>query len=413
VPSCLFGGFAGGGSCSAEDSRAKAQGLSWDDEVVFLGSVVPLRTALARLSIDHGGATTGTFQNLLVLSDRRPSAVSSRWTYRRTRTPGVLASWRENSSWIVRLRADGAAGTALNSGRGSADDPSAMHAISDEPARPAFILSTERSGSTLLRWLLDAHHEVASPGEVLLGRLCFDLFVTLSRTVCAPANASGDVAERRAANFATLARVRTIVDGIMREYAGARGKRVWCDKTPHNLAYLTVLVDTFPDARYVCLYRDGRDVARSCLEVSRDGFMAELVEYARRSPHDLVGAMLDSWCEKTELLLKMELHHRDLCHRVRYEDLVARPDEVLPPLCTFLGVAWDPSLVERAFAMRHDEGGGDQRIKETKGIERDRAGRGRALDTAKLSPARRTRVDSLLRALGYPELERPSPTMHA
>lgn len=276
-----------------------------------------------------------------------------------------------------------------------------MHVTSGEPARPAFILSTERSGSTLLRWLLDAHPEIASPGEILLGRLCFDLFVTLSRTVCAPADASGDVAARRAANYATLARVRTIVEGIMREYAGARGKRVWCDKTPHNLAYLTVLVDTFPDARYVCLYRDGRDVARSCLEVSRDGFMAELVEYARRSPHDLVGAMLESWCEKTELLLKMELHHRAICHRVRYEDLVARPDEVLPPLFAFLGVAWDPSLLERAFTMRHDEGGGDQLIKQTSRVETDRVGRGRNLDTSKLAAAQRERMDALLRTLGY------------
>jgi len=277
----------------------------------------------------------------------------------------------------------------------------AMSPSTDEPARPAFILSTERSGSTLLRWLLDAHPEIASPGEILLGRLCFDLFVTLSRTVCAPGDASDDLADRRAANFATLARVRTIVDGIMREYAGARGKRVWCDKTPHNLAYLTVLVDTFPDARYVCLYRDGRDVARSCLEVSRDGFMAELVEYSRRSPHDLVGAMLESWCEKTELLLKMELHHRELCHRVRYEDLVARPDEVLPPLFAFLGVAWDPSLIERAFTIRHDHGGGDQRIKETTTIERDRVGHGCALDTDRLRPALWARTDSLLRKLGY------------
>lgn len=283
-----------------------------------------------------------------------------------------------------------------------------MHATSPEPACPAFILSTERSGSTLLRWLLDAHPEIASPGEVLLGRLCFDLFITLSRTVCAPAAAPRDADDRRAANYATLARVRTIVDGIMREYADARGKRVWCDKTPHNLAYLTVLVETFPDARYVCLYRDGLDVAHSCLEVSRDGFMAELADYVRRSPHDLVGAMLDSWCDKTELLLKMQLHHPAICRRVRYEDLVARPTEVLPPLLEFLGVAWDPALVERAFAVRHDDGGGDQLIKQTSGIERDRVGRGRELDIAKLGPAQRARVASLLRTLGYAALPPPA-----
>ena len=280
-----------------------------------------------------------------------------------------------------------------------------MIPIDGEAARPAFILSTERSGSTLLRWLLDAHPEVVSPGEILLGRLCFDLFFALSRTVVATLGIDDRVARNRAA----LARVRGIVDGIMTSYARARGARVWCDKTPQNLDHLTLLVETFPDARYVCLYRDGLDVAHSCLEISRDGFMAELAEYVRRSPHDLVAAMLDSWCDKTELVLKMQLHHPELCHRVRYEDLVARPEEVLPPLLAFLGVAWDPALLERAFTMRHDDGGGDQRIKGTHRVERDRVGRGRALDTAKLVAAQRARVDSLLRKLGYAELPPPRP----
>jgi len=275
----------------------------------------------------------------------------------------------------------------------------------DAAARPAFILSTERSGSTLLRWLVDAHPEVVSPGELLLGRLCFDLYFTLLRTVVATLG----IEDRIAANREALRRTRVIVDGIMTDYARARGKKVWCDKTPENLQHLTVLVETFPDARYVCLYRDGLDVAHSCLEVSRTGFMAELVEYVRRSPHDLVAAMLESWCDKTELLLKMQLAHPRLCHRVRYEDLVARPEEVLPPLFAFLGVAWDPGVLERAFAMPHDDGGGDQLIKQTERVERDRVGRGRTLDTSKLGAARRARVDSLLRNLGYAEIQAPAP----
>jgi len=275
-----------------------------------------------------------------------------------------------------------------------------MIPIEDAPARPAFILSTERSGSTLLRWLLDAHPEIASPGEILLARLCLDLYFTISRTVVATL----DPPDRLAMNQATIARVRGIVDGIMTTYARARGKKLWCDKTPHNLAHLSVLVDTFPDARYVCLYRDGLDVAQSCLAISRDGFMAELAEYVRRSPHDLLGAMLDSWCDKTELLLKMQQRHPELCHRVRYEDLVACPEKVLPPVLSFLGVAGDPAMLERAFTMRHDDGGGDLLIKSTSRVERDRVGRGRTLDTGRLTPAQRTRADSLLRNLGYEEI---------
>lgn len=282
-----------------------------------------------------------------------------------------------------------------------------MNPIEGEPARPAFILSCERSGSTLLRWIVDAHADVASPGEILLARLCFDLYVTLSRTIVKTADVEG----RLAVNAATVARVRGIVDGIMIEYARARGARVWCDKTPSNLEHISVLVETFPDARYVCLYRDALDVAYSCLKISHEGFMAELVDYVRRSPHDLVAAMLESWAEKTTLLLKMQLNHPAICHRVRYEDLVARPEEVLPPLFAFLGVDWDPALLRQTFHMRHDDGGGDPLILGTREIERLHLGHGRSLDTHRLPDALRTRVNSLQRNLGYAEIPPPPPSV--
>lgn len=276
-----------------------------------------------------------------------------------------------------------------------------MIPIDGEPARPAFILSTERSGSTLLRYLVDAHPEVVSPGEILLGRLCFDLYITLLRTVVATL----EIEDPIAANREALRQARGIIDGVMTTYARARGKKVWCDKTPNNLEYLEVLTETFPDARWVCLYRDGLDVAHSCLEVSREGFMVELAPYVQRRPGDLVGAMLESWCDKTERLLRMESYHPKSCHRVRYEDLVARPEEVLPPLFAFLGVDWDPGVLERAFTMRHDQGGGDPLIRSTNKVESDRIGRGRTLKLSRVAIPTRVRANRLLLKLGYEAME--------
>lgn len=263
----------------------------------------------------------------------------------------------------------------------------------------AFVLSCERSGSTLLRWLLDTHPDVASPGELRLGRLAFDLYVTLSRTVLVD-RPDGDPTRVRD----TLREVRHTLDGILGRYARSRGKRVWCEKSPENVAYLDALANAYPDGRYVCLYRDPRDVVHSCLDVGRDGFMPELAGYARREPDHPVQAMTRSWADKTHRILAFERRNPGLSHRLRYEDLVRSPHDRLEALFSFLGVPNVTGLAERAFRERHDAGGGDRRIHRTSRVEASRIGRGRDLPMDRIEPALRVRVNSLARSLGYDEI---------
>lgn len=264
--------------------------------------------------------------------------------------------------------------------------------------QPAFLFSCERSGSTLLRWLLDAHSEIASPGELRLGRLAFDLYVTLSRTVTV------SEADSKKRVTATLREVRRVIDPIMERYARSRGKRIWCEKTPENLLFLEGLPNAYPDARYLCLYRNCLDVVASCLESSRDGFMPELAEYARRHPENHVEAMAESWAEKTATLLAFERRNSSLCHRVRYEDLVQSPKEELRAVFSHLGCAYEPAVLEGAFSKSHDAGGGDARIHSTRSVESDRVGGGRDVPVERLSSELRARIDTLSRQLGYDEL---------
>lgn len=281
--------------------------------------------------------------------------------------------------------------------------PTLAAAVSDasaaEPARapasrPAFVLSCERSGSTLLRWLLDSHVDIASPGELRLGRLAYDLYVTLSRTVTL------DVPEEERVQ-ATLREVREMIDGILSRYARARGKTVWCEKSPDNLAYLEALANAYPDARYVCLYRSCLDVVHSCLEVSREDFMPELAPYARRHPDNPVEAMAESWADKTAMLLAFEIRNPDIARRVRYEDLVCEPEREIGAVFEHLGCAPTPDASMRAFAQSHDAGGGDPRIHETEAVDASRIGRGAAVDVERISPSLRVRVNALSRKLGF------------
>jgi hypothetical protein len=279
-----------------------------------------------------------------------------------------------------------------------------------------FILSPERSGSTLLRVLLDAHPQVAAPGELGLGDLCHRLLIILTRTLgqtedfrgsgpAAPLSTEGwlsGVAVEGEAAEKVLTETRELVEDLMGRYARACGKERWCNKTPSDLAYAEMLRLIFPEARFLCLHRQGLDVAASCLEISRYGFMRELAPSVMASPTNTVAAMLRNWVEKTEQILLFEERWSGQCLRLRYEDLVARPQETLSAVLSWLGLRPCPDLHRSAWEQPHHRGGGDPRIWTTRAVEGDRLGAGRSLPRSHIPRALAEQTSALLERLGYP-----------
>lgn len=261
----------------------------------------------------------------------------------------------------------------------------------------AFILSAERSGSTLLRYLLDTHPEIASPGEVGIGQLC-NLFQLLVRRTAA--------AEEHPLTQDEIARLKTrdAVGMVMRQYAAQRNRRIWCDKTPDNIRYIDSLRDVFPEAGYICLYRHCLDVVYSCLRCSEYGFMPGLATYAARYPDNLVHAMANSWIDKTKILLNLEQQADVRTMRVCYEILVRTPKEQCAAVFSFLGVSPDSNVVDRAFTDQHHYGGGDRKINLETSVHTRSIGLGRHLLT--LLPAEtHDQIDKLLEQLSYEPLE--------
>lgn len=264
---------------------------------------------------------------------------------------------------------------------------------------PVFILSCERSGSTLLRYILDTHPEIACPGEIALGQLVQALRPTLFRTVAQTAAVSEEERTERARG-----ETRRIIGEILGSYAAARGKRIWCDKSPGNVLNLADVEWAFPDARFLCLYRRGLDVAHSCLEASPYGFMAELAPYVQKHPEDLLTAMLDSWADKTGRMLRFETGNPRCC-RLYYEALVNAPVATLDSVFAFLDLEWEASLLDRVFTTPHDPGGGDPKIRHVGQIETDRIGKGSripALALARVPSDLQQRLADLHLELGYP-----------
>ena len=133
--------------------------------------------------------------------------------------------------------------------------------------------------------------------------------------------------ESSASGFAEAVRV---VFGL---YAAAQGKRLYGDKTPGSVTQIELLGSLFPEARFVHIIRDGRAVALSYLERPEWGpkTMAEAAQH---------------WKSRvTRGRRGGEALGRSRYREVKYEDMVADPEQVTRELCEFLGLGYAADML--------------------------------------------------------------------
>jgi hypothetical protein len=208
---------------------------------------------------------------------------------------------------------------------------------SSQPPFP-FVVGCSRSGTTLLRAMLDAHPALAVPPE--------------SHFALAPSVGALRRALRREPWFALweidAPDLRGLdcadaVRALFAAYAAAQGKPRYADKTPHYVSHLPLLATRFPEARFVHVVRDGRDVALSLLEVpwGPDTIEEAAAHWRRRvlEGHD-AGLPADRYRE------------------LRYEALVADPEAELRALARWLGLDYDGAMLAypgRPLSVPHPE----------------------------------------------------------
>ena len=204
----------------------------------------------------------------------------------------------------------------------------------------AFIIGCPRSGTTLLRAMLDSHPRVAVPPESYFtvkalrraarygGPEVFDrtaLLADIRGDVSWPSWAVADARLEPIAADPALTTVPAVLRAVYDEYARGEGKERSIDKTPQHTEHVALLDAAFPGSRFVHLVRDGRDVLPSLRSMPYfpSGF-AEATLFWRdravsgRDARRVVGSAR--------------------YHELRYEDLVADPERHLPPLCEFLEI---------------------------------------------------------------------------
>ncbi len=235
---------------------------------------------------------------------------------------------------------------------------------SGNPGGPVFIVGLSRSGTKLLRDILNGHPKIRIPARESYfiphtlnhignsatrpDRKSRARFIRqLQRSVFYRNMNEQAVAlptETLAALVETGETWPAIIESVFRFYAGAHsGNIIWGDKTPKYLKHMRLLNDNFAGARFLHIYRDPRDRVLS----ANRAWGANIYIGAQQ--------WLDTMQEARRQAATLGADYK----AVSYESLISRPAEVASDICGFLGVEFDPGMlvlgapVERRGDMQH------------------------------------------------------------
>lgn len=267
---------------------------------------------------------------------------------------------------------------------------------------PVFVLCMGRTGSTLLRFLLDAHPELACPPETSMPALCGQLSVVWSLIEGAPLAAERDAAPPRVPEPA-VAGIRRMLDEMTGSYLERRGKKVFCDKSLGSARVVGLLTQIYPGAKFLCVYRHPMDVIASGLDACPWGLNGYgFDQYIVNSPGNSVLALARYWLDNATLIHEAEEEWPEHCHRIRYEDLVEDPETVMAKTYEFIGVAPAPGVAQACFSGDRERfGPADYKIWATSRISGDSIGKGESVPAGLIAAPVKEAINELTAELGY------------
>jgi len=212
-------------------------------------------------------------------------------------------------------------------------------AVGSDSFAPIVLGGCGRSGTTLLRMMLDSHRRICcGPESSLFRRRAIDADWLADRFGFprAEVGAIRDRAGSRPAFIEAFA-------GLCMQKAG---KARWAEKTPRNISRVGEIFRCFPSARFVHVLRDGRDVACSLRTHPRHKVEGgKLVPTGNWKP---IAGCARRWVRDIESSRRWWGDPR--FHTVRYEDLVLEPRPALERLMAFIGEDWDEAMLAHAAA---------------------------------------------------------------
>ncbi|MHA1381634.1 MAG: sulfotransferase family protein [Candidatus Helarchaeota archaeon] len=211
-----------------------------------------------------------------------------------------------------------------------------------------FIIGSQRSGTTLLRLLLNSHSNVAVPTEstflmpFLRKRKILNsnplpynekkrIIQYLSRnSQFSKWKISESVLTEKMGNSLTM---KELISILYETFALRYDKLICGDKSPTFIRKLGVISKTFPKAKFIHIVRDGRDTYLSLRKKKASGTNS-------------VTLSAFEWYIKNNLIIRQMRNMKNQFLTIRYEDLIIDPKKELKRICNFLNISYENKMLE-------------------------------------------------------------------
>lgn len=220
-----------------------------------------------------------------------------------------------------------------------------------------FIVGTGRCGTSMLAQMLNSHSKICVPHELQIlfeysnnGPRLYEIFKEKKNECFGPEDFIELIEARCPHKFHEyfdyerffekqqypILSLRKLANSLYGEIAESRGKEIFIEQTPWYGQRIDILDELFPEAKYIHMVRDGRDVA---------------ISFAR-TPwwHKNIGKNLERWHEEVWQIIESsnQILNPNQMLQVRYEDFVEQPENGLRRICDFLGIDFENAMLDPA-----------------------------------------------------------------
>ncbi len=210
---------------------------------------------------------------------------------------------------------------------------------------PIFIVGMQRSGTTMMKSIVNTHPSISIPRETAYFALIkeyklkfknidnkinyedFWQWYIKQRRFSYLGLKEEDVRNKMDMNNISF---KTIFDSVMYSFLLTQGKIRWADKTPGHELFLDQIFDFYPDAKIIYILRDPRAVYNSLRnkEWGKDQFISVFIK---------------KWNQSVEVFKKYEKNPRFKI--VIYEELVKNPEDSVKDICDFINEEYTKEMI--------------------------------------------------------------------
>jgi hypothetical protein len=219
---------------------------------------------------------------------------------------------------------------------------------------PLFIAGFFRSGTSLVRRILDSHPRIHCPTEIKLFK---DLFGHYINDPLAHVRFFQSLHSAGAPDDLVLQVMGSAYLDLRRRMAEQLGKPRWADKDPEHLLYLDSIEKIAPGFKLILCIRDPRDILSSLTEAGFSKTIPPRFE-------DRLSLLVQQW----QYALRFLESNPERAHVIEYEHLVNQPAESLRGLFAFIDEPYLFTVTESCFGPNHAGGLEDPKVRRTSSI---------------------------------------------